>query len=319
MFEQPSFEGPARLRGRRIVAVLALALTSSLLSIEEASAQPQPPPNETEAPNKERARQHYVRALELHKNGTYAEAAAAYLSAHALYPKPAFLYNAAQVFRLAGEREKALDHYRRYVELEPAGDGSANAREFITELEAELAKPAKVVDPVVDPAADPKNNPDNPNKVVANGGEQTDGSGTTKTTDGSGNTNGPTASERTEPIAVVTRGSVAGRGRSKRIVGLVLSGVGLGVIGAGIGFGVHAKSLSTEASEYSGPAGPELDDLYDRGNAANRNMIVLMSAGALTAVTGGIVYYLGTRDRTFAEQDLELFIAPSSVGVSGRF
>jgi tetratricopeptide (TPR) repeat protein len=235
---------------------------------------------------KERARRHYVEARRQHEAGEYREAAANYLAAYGELSKPAFLYNAAQVFRLGGERQKALEHYRRYLELDPDGEGAPLAREFVASIEEKLAAgtsdgenpPAPGDTPAPDPAI------------------------------------GSPEPAEDSPLAVISDASVEARGRSKRIAGLGVAGVGVALIGAGIGFGLHARSLSSEASEFRGPYGGDLEDLYDRGEAANRNLVILVSAGALTAAAGGVLYFLGIRDRARAHRDLEIFAGPASGG-----
>ena len=297
----------------KLFAVASLVLVGALSTLPEVSAQPSPPdaskpanPSD-EDPNKERAREYYINGLRLHKEGAYREAASSYLSAYQLYPRPAFLYNAAQVFRLAGESKKALQHYKKYIELEPDGDGAANAREFIARLEAQLGRSNGV--PASNGSVTGVTHPFESNTAVKAGNAAVK----------AGNATEASVPENSAPILLVSRDAIAGRGRAKRVVGIVLVGVGVGVLGAGIGFGVHARSLSDQAANFTGPVGPGLEGLYDRGRIADRNMVVLLSAGALTAVTGSIVYYLGIRDRNRAERDLELFIAPTSVAIGGRF
>lgn len=93
-------------------------------------------------PQKDAARAHFDRARELHAKKQYLEAAEAYLAAFAEVPMPAFLYNAGQVYRLAGDHDRAVEHYRRYLELEPDGEGSADARAFLAELERDEPSPS---------------------------------------------------------------------------------------------------------------------------------------------------------------------------------
>ena len=119
-------------------ALLAAALVVVLLP-GSVRAQPAGGSGAPEASEADRAiaRKKFLKAKELHAAHKYREAAAAYLEAYERFPAPAFLYNVAQVYRLAGDRERALENYRKYLELEPDGEGSADAREFVAALEAE--------------------------------------------------------------------------------------------------------------------------------------------------------------------------------------
>jgi tetratricopeptide (TPR) repeat protein len=60
------------------------------------------------------ARAHYEKATGAYALGRYADAAAEFEAAFTLKPDPAILYNAAQAYRLAGKKERALELYRSY-------------------------------------------------------------------------------------------------------------------------------------------------------------------------------------------------------------
>jgi tetratricopeptide (TPR) repeat protein len=60
------------------------------------------------------ARAHYEKATGAYALGRYADAAAEFEQAFTLKPDPAILYNAAQAYRLAGKKERALELYRSY-------------------------------------------------------------------------------------------------------------------------------------------------------------------------------------------------------------
>jgi tetratricopeptide (TPR) repeat protein len=129
-----------------------LAILVVLAAVATASAQPVP-----DDQAKEVARAHFEKAKALHDKKQYLEAAVEYLEAYRHLPVPAFLYNAGQVYRLAGEKKKALHHYERYLELEPKGEGSDDARQFVSELRAALAaEEAAVPAPEVTPEPVPQ-------------------------------------------------------------------------------------------------------------------------------------------------------------------
>jgi len=80
------------------------------------------------------ARRVYDEATAAFGLGRYAEAAEKYEAAFSLRPDPALLYNAAQSYRLAGNRARALELYRNYVRLYPEGTNAEDARSHVAAL-----------------------------------------------------------------------------------------------------------------------------------------------------------------------------------------
>src|SRR5262245_50081387 len=80
------------------------------------------------------ARRMYEEATAAFGLGRYGEAAEKYEGAFALRPDPALLYNAAQSYRLAGNKQRALELYRNYVRLYPDGTNAAEARAHVASL-----------------------------------------------------------------------------------------------------------------------------------------------------------------------------------------
>jgi hypothetical protein len=94
------------------------------------------------------ARRIYDEATAAFGLGRYAEAAERYEAAFAIRPDPALLYNAAQAYRLGGNKARALELYRNYVRLYPDGTNAPDARTHTESLkkaiEEEKAHPPKV-------------------------------------------------------------------------------------------------------------------------------------------------------------------------------
>ena len=92
------------------------------------------------------ARQAYDQATAAFGLGHYAEAAEKYETAFSLRPDPALLYNAAQAYRLAGSRPRALELYRNYLRLYPNRQNADEARNHVAALtkalEEEMAVPS---------------------------------------------------------------------------------------------------------------------------------------------------------------------------------
>jgi tetratricopeptide (TPR) repeat protein len=66
--------------------------------------------------------------------GHYAEAAESFEKAFELTPEPALLYNAAQAYRLAGNKERALTLYENYLRVYGGKDKRAELESRIDEL-----------------------------------------------------------------------------------------------------------------------------------------------------------------------------------------
>ena len=86
-----------------------------------------------------RAGEHVEEGDRFKEQGAFDKAAEEYQKAYDLVPHPLLLFNLAQVYRLGGEKEKALDHYEKYLLRDPEGPAADQAREFADELKAELA------------------------------------------------------------------------------------------------------------------------------------------------------------------------------------
>jgi tetratricopeptide (TPR) repeat protein len=84
------------------------------------------------------AKDFYRKGTAAYNLGRYREAAQAYERAYELTLDPALLFNVAQAYRLAGDREKAVLTYRSYLRSAPQGDRRGVAEAKLKELEAAL-------------------------------------------------------------------------------------------------------------------------------------------------------------------------------------
>jgi tetratricopeptide (TPR) repeat protein len=101
------------------------------------------------ADDRTEARAHYDKATTAYALGHFADAAAEFEQAFTLKSDPALLYNAAQAYRLAGNRERALQLYRNYIRVYGRrAEHAPDVEWHITELEKALpARPAGTVEP----------------------------------------------------------------------------------------------------------------------------------------------------------------------------
>jgi hypothetical protein len=101
--------------------------------------------------------------------------------------------------------------------------------------------------------------------------------------------------------------------------GIGVAGAGVIALGAGIYFGLDARSISDEASDWD-TFDPER---FDEGEAAERNSVIALGVGAACVVTGGVLYYLGHRAISQEGESVSMtpVILPDGVGLGamGRF
>jgi tetratricopeptide (TPR) repeat protein len=293
--------------GRRpavLAALVATALAATATAVPATAVAQEPgegasKPAGISAGDRAVARRHFMRGKELHAAGNYREAATEYLAAYDRFPAPAFLYNVAQVYRLAGDKKNALANYRKYLELEPEGEGSADAREFISALEAEIA--AESSSPTTrakspPPATDSNARPDPIDPI--------------------------------QPIDQVDSASRGKPGRGKKIAGITIGAAGVVGLGVAVAFGLKARSADNELSGYMGPWSDNQQATYDDGKSAQRTAIIGAAIGSAAVVTGVVLYVLGSRDaRRAAERRartmVDLGAAPTRDGalivVGGAF
>jgi tetratricopeptide (TPR) repeat protein len=246
------------------------------------------------------ARKHFQRAEAAKARGEYQTAAVEYLAAYELFQEPAFFYNTAEVYRLAGDEKNALVYYSKYLELAPDGKAAAAARIAADQLRRAIAAQedaARIAEDARRKAeADARRSAEKEAKAEA----RQDAKATA------------VAPER-EPVRAHDDA-----GRSMRIAGLVTGGIGVAAVGIGVVFGARAHDLGNETAGW---------DTYDRkrdeqGRDDQRNMIVFTGVGAAALVAGGVLYYLGHRagsaDRAVS---LSASAGPSHValGAVGRF
>jgi tetratricopeptide (TPR) repeat protein len=235
------------------------------------------------------ARVHFEAAEKAKAQGNYAAAARDYLAAYDDFAHPEFLYNAGEVLRLAGDRDGALEQLRRYVALDPQGRGAAAARTSIAELEAAMAAERE--------EAERRAREEEAARAAARA-----------------------APPAAPPAAVRAPVEPAPRpGRRLRIAGIATAGAGAVGLGLGVYFGLHARSLADQASRADA-YDPDLDD---RGESAERAMLISAGVGAAAVATGALLYVLGRRAGPDERPALTLvpWLAPSSIalGASVRF
>ena len=90
----------------------------------------------TEGQRLRAARQHYEQAVSHYNLDELEPALAEFREAYRFKPDPSFLFNIAQCHRKLGQREAAIDFYRKYVRASPDANNRAEAERWIAELKA---------------------------------------------------------------------------------------------------------------------------------------------------------------------------------------
>jgi tetratricopeptide (TPR) repeat protein len=264
------------------------------------------------------AREHYQKGTKAYDLGVYDEAIKEYMEAYRIKDDPAILYNLGQAHRLAGHAAEAIRFYKMYLTKVPRASNRDEVQLKIDELsklvdqqrKTQNLPPDQTIKPSVDtPTATPSSTTPTGSTTTPTGSTTTaqpepstaPATATTTTTAPSDATGTPAAGT-TSPVDVHA-------GRSKKIAGFAVLGVGVAALAAGIALGVTAKSYSDELSQ---PNAVYDKDKHAQGETFGTVGPALIGVGAAAAVAGAVVAGLGFRD---AKRARSLAVAPS-VGAS---
>lgn len=117
-----------------LLAAIALALAAP-----HAAAQSSARPVDKKAEAKARFQQGDAHL----QAGAYQAAIDEFLKAYELFPNDRIHFNIAQAYRLKGDREKALEHYLKYLNAVAGGDTADEARRHTAALRRALAEEAE--------------------------------------------------------------------------------------------------------------------------------------------------------------------------------
>ena len=211
------------------------------------------------------AREHYDRGMQHYELGEFDAAVDEFKAAYALSDAPGLLFNLAQASRLGKRYEQALHFYRSYLRERPEAPNRDDVEARIRELEPIVARKSTVdsrqstVRPTPAPAAAA------PRQVV-----------------------------KARPTVVKERAS----GKKERVAGIVVGALGLGALGAGVGFGVAALDAQNKLSRVASGMGSwttQQQALYAGGQRDATAATALYVAGGVAAATGVVLYLVGWR------------------------
>lgn len=307
---------------RRVVCCIALAICAIAPSVRADDV-----PADTADRKKREAAKRYVDAgLAAQDQGDHGTAIALYEKAYALLPHPTLLFNIGQAHRLAGRPDDAVPFYQRYLVLEPNGSESAAARAALAAILAaasaggasrtisgpparpgEPAKPAEPPKPSEPPRPTEPGAPPAPPPSVSQGTPPP-----AAPTTPSMPVPGPDGADRTD--------TVGSPGRTLRLTGLVLGGVGLAGAAAGIYFTTRVRHWESEAKDrqMQGATNEQLEaEFGDKGRAAERNQFISYGLAGALVIGGAVTYWLGVRkDQAASTTAWAPIVGPGFTGIA---
>jgi tetratricopeptide (TPR) repeat protein len=246
------------------------------------------------AEDKAAAREHYDKGTTYYDLGKYRDAAQEFEAAYEAKKDPAFLYNLAQSYRLAGDPERALHFYRTYLRYVPKAPNRADIEEQIKALEQKVATqgpsteppsaaatpPPGATAPLPPPPSETPTAPP-PAPIPAPSGQETVTTSPLST---------PPLQSDTTPLPPPP-GPDPGRGY--RIAGLATGGAGAVMILVGIAEGARARSAARDV-EQAARNGEAFDpDVESRGKSAEKAQWWLLGLGAVAGAAGAGLWYYG--------------------------
>jgi tetratricopeptide (TPR) repeat protein len=300
----------------RLALHFMLAVASAVMLPAPSAAHAQPAPSDKA---KIKVAKSYVAAgLAAQSSGDYDTAIELYRRAYDLVPHPVLLFNIAQVHRLAGRVDLAVELYQRFLATNPTGAETEIARALLEELEERKVEEARraqtalrieaiQVDPSRKSAEAPKARAAAPNAALD--------------TERSGVVDAPAPPERAG-----LRGSGAVWTTKRKIAVGAAGGGMLVALAVGGALGVSAQAMRREAHTLC-PA-PQLpcesaDLANDLVHSARNRAIgadVAFGVGAAVVVAAGVVWLTGA-----PESHRRIAVVPATapkqvvVTLSGRF
>jgi tetratricopeptide (TPR) repeat protein len=225
------------------------------------------------------ARAHYEAGKKAFRLGDYDDAIKSWREGYKLKGDPKFLYNIGQAYREKGDLEQAVQFLRSYLREEKEAPNREQVESRISEMEALIAARNQE-------RAKPPTGPFEP-------GANTAHESTGKTTESSTPhplTPAPTEKDR----------APGGNGKALKISGIAVGGAGVAMLATGVFFRLRANSAAKEISDAAAAGRPWDEDLQatdDRGRSAAKLSPIFLGVGAGALVAGGVLFYLGLRDR----------------------
>ncbi len=303
---------------RRLPLLIA---TLSLLVASAAWAQAKPD-------SKTAAKEHYARGTSYYDLGRYDDAIKEFEAAYQLKNDPAFLYNLAQSYRLAGNEERALHFYKTYLRYVPKAPKRAEIEDRIAALERQMATESKAT--TTPPPAGTTPPPTGTTPPPAGTTPPPDATPPTVTvTPPPPNTlpppTYPPPGDMTAPPPPIntTPPGAPDPGRKFRIAGIATGGVGAALILVGLIQGARAVGAANDVEDAAKTGMPFDPEVERRGQSAENAQWWCLGLGLVAGAGGAALWYYGKRVTAAAETttwrvSLAPVVAPSINGATLR-
>jgi membrane protein involved in colicin uptake len=238
------------------------------------------------ADRRDDAKKHFAAGKKHHDASEWDAAVAEYLAAYQLDPNPAFLFNLGQVYRLKGDRAKAVEYYGRYLEAAPSAKGSDEARTYATKLKAELDAEAAAAREKAEAEA---------RRAAEEAQQAAQRERAAEEAQRQKLEAERVDAERARAAAAAQR---QGAERKLRIAGIASAAAGAVAIGLGVKFGLDAQSREREVSNPPmNQWTTQLDQAVDDGQTKALAMGVCVALGGVLVAAGGVLLGLGWPSR----------------------
>jgi len=238
----------------------------------------------------------------------YRAAVTAYLESFSLVEDDDVVFKLARVYQARGETRWALRGYAHYLELQPNGTHAESAQAQVDALTAALADASEDdgVGPAdLDPTAVFGLEPPPPEEKPE--------------------PSPPKEKPAPKPEPVITRPAPKKQpGRLLKWGGMGTAGAGAVLLTVGIVYGVQASSAASALENNTDQWNQNDKQRIRDGKAASDKMVLFTSIGLATMAVGGVVYYLGRRADSRANEK-RVVVTPQlgagtlGVAVSGWF
>lgn len=290
------------------VAARALVAIAALSATIETESWAQAPPAESSAPaaqQMEQARAHFKRARAYHDLQEYDRAIEEYRRAYELSKAPKILFNLAQVYRLDGDKQTAVEYYQLYLAEEPNSTISTVAREQVESLQREIAaqeaERARARAAAATWAAERGKAPDRVGTVEGSGEAESvpiAEESSQPVLPGQKNSGAPSTIEsRAAPFQQVdmpTRPKSGRRSAFLRVGAYALAGTGVLGLGLAARYGLNARNIAHELDEQVVQWSDEHAMRYVEGEDSERIMYVMVGVGSVVLASGAVLYLLSS-------------------------
>jgi len=239
------------------------------------------------------AKAHYDQGLTHYNLGEFDAAIVEFKAAYAISNATGLLFNIAQDYRILKQFEQASSFYKTFLRLKPEAPNRADVEQRIDEMDKAIAEQKAIQDAKPREAIPPEGeNKPNDNKQAQ------------PQTPVTVNINNPNGGE-----VVKHEG---GNGQSMKTAGIATAGAGGALLLTGLVFGVLAGKNEDALNKLNngGTWTTGSQDRYDAGKRDNTIAVICFVAGGAAAVTGGVLFGLGT----LKDKDAGVAVVPTAHG-----